>query len=93
MAVYLIVLPDDPGESTLPSETIKRTFPDNMSLIEGRLWVVQTDLETCGRVSEKLDLGNPPNEYTGLVFRITERFGYHYTSFWDGLRAMESKAP
>ena len=93
MAVYLVVLPDDPVQPVLSPEMIERTFPNHISVIEGRVWVVQTDLETCGRVGKKLGLGTPPNEYSGVVFSIKGRSGYHYTSFWEELRAMESKTP
>ena len=90
MAVYLIVTPDDkPGEPKLSPDTVKHNFPVNTEVIKDRVWVVQSNLTTCGRVSEKLGLG-APNQYLGVVFKVTDRYGYHYSAFWEELRAMEN---
>ena len=92
MALYLIAVPDDdPGEPVLPPELIKRHFPEPVEVIKDRLWVVESSLKTCGRVADKLELG-ADNRYLGVVFKIKERYGYHYATFWDDLQAMEDQA-
>lgn len=94
--IYLIVAPDDdPGAEILPATLVEEKFPAHIELIEDRVWIIDVDLPTCSQVADKLELGSSQDDYIGLVFRVKERFGYHYPRFWDELKVLEvaSKEP
>ena len=92
MALYLVILPDDPAvPGDHPAqERIKKDFPTHIEAIAGRAWFVQADVDTCGEVANVLQFGQPPHDtHSGLVIRVTDCDGYHYSSFWDRLDSMK----
>lgn len=93
MPVYLVVLPDDSDIAPEDHPAIQgiETFQDRMTIIEDRLWVIRTDLETCGQVSKALKFGETPDEHSGIVFTVTSSDGYHYVQFWSKLHLLRAK--
>ena len=82
MHCYLIV------GTTIETADVREKFPNCYEVRSG-VWAVASELETSAQVSDLMGFLKPQ---TGIVFKITQFYGYYDKALWESLNAWMTRA-
>ena len=82
--IYMISLPD---ASTVDGAAVAKAYPENSYKIRDGIWVVASELETCGEVADAIGIGTKPDARwpLGLVGKIEDVNGFMEADLWEKL--------